>query len=239
MKRVLITGGANGLGFSLGEYYLSQGDHVTVLDLETKQTNGQVSYIPFNLSQFNEGSLNSLVESFDIVICNAGISVSGNFVDIPQEKEEEVFSVNTLGHMKLIKYLLKKNLIKNDGRVVFICSASVFFPFPIALSYSASKSALDGFAYALESYLIEKNISVTRVYPGPMNTDHSKYYPGAATEGGRLPKESVPAIVRAIQKRKRRVCPDPISKFYSIASVFFPRKLSQKAYKFYKNRIFS
>jgi len=70
-----------------------------------------------------------------------------------------------------------------------------------------------------------------------MNTAHSKYYPGAATEGGRKPQESVSAIVRGIEKRKRQICPDPLSKVYSIASKFIPKALSKKTYHFYKDRL--
>ena len=111
-------------------------------------------------------------------------------------------------------------------------------PAPGGSAYWREK-ALDGFAQALESYLVKDGISVTRVYPGPMNTGHSRYYPGARTTGGRLPEQSAPGIVRAIDRRRRQVCPDPVSRFYCLADKFVPRMLARKAYKFYEDRMSS
>lgn len=233
MKRVLITGATNGLGYHLADYYAKKDYHVTVLDIDIKDSTSNISYVYFNLAKFQESTLQCFKDPFDVVICNAGISVSGNFTDIPHEKERDVFEVNLFGHMQLIKYLLKHNLINEGGRIAFITSASVYLPFPIALAYSASKSAMDGFAHALEAYIVEKKISVTRVYPGPMDTGHGQYYPGHA-EGGRKPQKSVPAIVSGIEKRKRRVYPDPLSKMYRIAAYVMPKTLCKIVFKTYK-----
>jgi len=235
--RVLITGGANGLGYQLSQHYLNEGAEVVVLDVDEKVSDGKLQYIYFDLASFDQSELDHIKDGFDIVICNAGISVSGNFTEIELSQEKNVLDINFFGHFQLIKYLLRRNLIRDNARIAFIASASCYLSFPIAIAYSASKAALDGFAYSLESYLVDKNISITRVYPGPMNTAHSKYYPGAQTEGGRLPEQSVPSIVKGIQKRKRKIFPDLISKFYRITSRLIPKQLNRKTFHFYKERM--
>ena len=237
MNRVLITGGADGLGWHLAQNLVKEGLHVTVLDVNQKDSSKNLSFISCDISKVELKDVQQWEDPFDVIICNAGISVSGDFAKIDDQKDREVLDVNLFGHMKLIKFLLAKNLIKEEGRIAFICSASVFLPFPIALAYSASKSALDGFAYALESYLIKKKISITRVYPGPMNTAHSQYYPGAQTEGGRLPQQSVPAILKGIMARKRKIYPDPLSKLYKALSFIIPHRLCHIVYNNYKERI--
>lgn len=237
MKKALITGGADGLGFHLSKAYEADDYRVTVLDVNVKESTKNIHYIKCDMATLSEKDIEGWQYPFDIVVCNAGISVSGNFVDISPEKEREVFDINLFGHINLIKFLLAKNLIKDEGKIVFICSASVFLPFPIALVYSASKSGMDGFAYALESYLIQRKISITRVYPGPMNTAHSKYYPGAQTEGGRLPQQSVPAIIKGIKLRKRKIYPDPLSKLYKALSFVIPQRLCRMVYNNYKDRL--
>lgn len=236
-QHVLISGGANGLGLSLANCYRQRGARVTILDIEPPARIDGFMFYRLDLNAITPSAWPVFSEAFDIVICNAGISVSGDFVKIPDEAEQQVMDVNFTGHMKMIKYLLRDHMIRPGGRLAFVCSATRFLSFPIAVAYSASKGALDGFAQALESYLTAKRISVTRIYPGPMNTGHSRYYPGAQTEGGRKPEESVPAIVRAIDKRRRMVCPDPVSRFYCVASKLIPGVLARKTHAFYKDRL--
>lgn len=238
-ERVLITGGANGLGLALCRYFATRGAEVVVLDKEVPENlPAGTRVIDVDLKTFAEERLEELMDGpFDRVIVNAGISVSGDFTEIDFEKEREVFEINTLGHIRLLKFLLKNDLVRPGGRIAFICSASVVFPFPIALAYSASKSALDGFAHALEAYLVPRRISVSRVYPGPMRTRHTQYYPGSMAEGGRLPEQSVGAVARGIQARRRRIFPDPKSRLFHLVSKVAPGLLVRKAYEFYKDRL--
>lgn len=236
-KSVLITGGADGLGRELALRYAKDGFKVTVLDVdrvkgnELHLTHENILFLPFDLSSFGESNLSALNGPYDIVICNAGISISGNFVEIPFEKERHVFEVNVVGHINLIKLLLKLDKIANHARLAFILSGVVYLPFPVAIVYSASKFALEGFALALETYLFGARISITRIYPGPMKTSHQKkYYADLNENRGVHPAQIVPAIVKAIVKRKRKVFPDKFSRFFHICSVFCPSILPRLSY---------
>lgn len=236
-QRVLITGGSSGLGASLATLYSQQGCDVSILDVCPPSKETDIAFFSCDLKSAGNKGWPDFKQAFDIVVCNAGISLSGDFIKLSDEDEQAVMDINYTGHKRLLKHLLAKDLIRSQGHIAFVCSATQFLSFPIALGYGASKGALDGFAQALESYLIGRDISVTRIYPGPMNTPHSQYYPGAQTEGGRKPEQSAPGIVRAIHKRRRQYCPDPVSRFYAVASHFIPRMLAKKAYHFYKDRL--
>ncbi len=234
-KRVLITGGANGLGKELVKNYLTNGFQVTVLDLEKMEEveSAEITYHTFDLSKDNFDFDNTV---YDVVICNAGISLSGSFTDLDFDKDVEVFQVNILGHMKLLKILLKKGLIAPGGRIVFINSATCVCPFPIALSYASSKAALSGFAQALEAYLLGKGISVTQVYPGPMKTAHSeKYYKNFEQNTGMDVKKVAKTIFYGVHKRKRHIRPDWVSKLFYLGFLFSPRLLCKISYKKYKS----
>lgn len=236
-KNVLITGGADGLGRELALRYAEAGFRVTVLDVDQVKGNelhlqhGDISFLPFDLSTFTEMDLSAVSGPYDIVICNAGISISGNFLKIPFAKERDVFEVNVLGHINLIKLLLRLNKIAQQARLAFILSGFIYLPFPIAIAYSASKFALEGFARALETYLLGEKISVTRIYPGPMKTNHQKkYYQDLHEDRGVEPRQITPAIMRAIARRKRKVFPDTLSKLFHIGSVIFPGLLFRLSY---------
>ncbi len=188
MSRVLITGGADGLGRALALFYMRKGSDVTILDEDAcrgralARQNSRISFLHADLrSSLSEKDVGRLKYPIDLVICNAGISASGDFTDIPFEKERDVFEVNVFGHMRLLKYLLRMQQIRRGGHLAFIASATTYCPLPIAAGYAASKAAIDGLALALEAHLTEQHISVTRVYPGPMKTrHHEKYYPNLA-----------------------------------------------------------
>lgn len=241
IKNLLITGGADGLGRELALNYAKAGAKVVALDVDEEKggklssENRNISFVPFDLSDFDEEEISALGGSFDLVICNAGISASGDFVEIPLETERDVFEVNALGHIKLIKTLLRRKMINRRARLVFVLSASVYLPFPIAVAYAASKSALDGFASALEPYLFSERVSVTRIYPGPMKTNHhAKYYPAFKEGRGVTSGKAARAIVKAVSRRKRKVFPDLPGKIFHFGSLVFPGMLRRLSYLYFR-----
>jgi len=195
-----------------------------------------IAYVPLDVADPAASDLASATDVYDIVICNAGISISGDFREIPFADEERVFAVNTLGHIQLVKQLLRTNWLTADGRIAFICSATVFFPFPISLAYAASKSALDGFVAALDAYLHGCGITVTRVYPGPMRTDHRRFYAGFDRGRGADPECIAPVVIRGIMDRKRRVLPDSASRLLYLLSLV-PGLLSRPAHNQYRDNL--
>lgn len=240
-SHVLITGGADGLGSALALRYAEEGHCVTILDVDEARgrclaAQGEgIVFIPLNLAAFEVAGLNLLSDSFDIVICNAGISVSGDFREISFEAEKEVFEVNVLGHIKLLKLLLQSGRIRRGARLAFVLSASVYLPFPVALAYAASKASLEGFANALEPYLWGERISITRIYPGPMKTaHHAKYYARFAPGGGASPERVARNIVKAIERRRRRVFPDAPSRLCRIAYGVSDKMLAGLSYKLFQ-----
>lgn len=249
---VLITGGADGLGKALCLEFLSAGaKRVTVLDVDAEkgallaEGEPRVDFHPVDLAAYASGEDETLgcgLGNFDTVICNAGISACGNFRDTPWEEERRLFEVNLFGHMRLVKDLLRTDAIETGGRLAFIVSASLFAPFPLAVAYAASKAGLDGFAHALEPYLIPQKISVTRIYPGTMRTAHQKkYYAGMNPSTGSDPAKIATKVVRGILRRKRHIYPDAMGRGFLTLSKLFPwamPRLSHKVTKKYDSILY-
>ena len=98
-RRILVTGGADGLGRAICLKYVSSGaSEVVILDIDQEKgealerENPAVTFHSFDLSSFED--INCLTGSFDTVVCNAGISACGNFRDTPWEKELKVMEIN-------------------------------------------------------------------------------------------------------------------------------------------------
>lgn len=231
-RRVLITGGASGLGRALVDEYLRNGKtrciHVWDIDEEAgsalARAHGRVTFEKVDMGDEQSvadavARLLSTRENVDTLICNAGISCCGGFPFTDWDSEMKVMRINLHGHLRLLRELLAGRGIRRNGRVAFVVSASVVLPFPVAVVYAASKAGLNGFADALEPWLRHYGISVTRIYPGPMRTPHQqKYYAEMKPHSGATPEKIARISARAIARRRRRVWPDGPSKFFRFLS---------------------
>jgi NAD(P)-dependent dehydrogenase (short-subunit alcohol dehydrogenase family) len=226
-KRVLITGGCSGLGRAMALQHVVLGNQVTVADISAKASAPEhCQYLHFDCAEPNFDWL-TYTPQFDILICNAGISNSADFQHNAADLDRQLMQINTLGHIALVRALLRQEKLAHGGNIVFIISACQYLPFSIAISYSASKAALDGFAHALEPYVRSRNIAITRVYPGPMNTPHAKKYYSAYQQGAGAPSSAIAKrIIRATQLRRRQLLPDWLARLFWLASVLCPSALS-------------
>lgn len=108
----------------------------------------------------------------DVWINNAGVSVYGKFMDIPEEEFRRVTEVNYLGTVNGTRVALKRMLPRDKGTVVQILSAIAYRAVPLQSPYSGSKYALRGFTEAVRSELVNDNsqVHLTMVHPPAVNT---------------------------------------------------------------------
>lgn len=225
-KRVLITGGCSGLGKALAERYAASGDNVTVADIAPQEAAPpHTQHVRFDCEHPSFSWLAD-AKPYDIVICNAGISNSDDFLATGHEHDSRLMQINALGHIALVRELLKAEKIVQGGRLAFVISGTAFLPFSIAIAYAASKAALDGFAHALAPYVYGQGISITRIYPGPMKTPHAEKYYVKYNEGkGASPERVAACVIRGITARKSRIIPDSTSRLFWLASCLMPSLL--------------
>ena len=108
-KRVLITGGASGIGAATAVRFLEEGARVCVLDRDAQGCDRIRRELPSlaeaiiadvtDLMQVEAAFAEAirLMDGLDVVINNAGISVRHKFLDITPEEWERVISVNLTG----------------------------------------------------------------------------------------------------------------------------------------------
>src|SRR5690349_12118000 len=108
-KRVLITGGASGIGAATAARFLEEGSAVVVLDRDAQaqkrikqelpQLAGTVDADVSKLQQVNSAVSDAakLMGGLDVLINNAGISIRHNFLDITPEEWAKVMAVNLTG----------------------------------------------------------------------------------------------------------------------------------------------
>lgn len=214
---------------------------VDILDIawwetEVSELWENMRFIEGDITKIDNELLSKLSKNYDMLICNAGISLSWDFRKHSLTENQRLMNINTLGHIELVRVLLKKNIFRSGWSIWFIASASEMLPFPIALWYSASKWALRAFADSLRSYLIGKKISVSTVFPWPMPTAHVKYYGKEIINNEKTQKKILGIAAKAlkwIEKRKRNIYPDIVSKIliYTPIPKFIFDRIMYKVYK--------
>lgn len=170
-------------------------------------------------------------EKIDVLINNAGLSMSERFENLHPEVFDAVVKSNIQGSAyPTLKAL--PSLKKTNGSVIFISSAAGMIGLPTASAYSAGKMALTAIAQSLKVELAETGIHVGIVHVGFTQNDSNKRVLNA--KGELIPVAERPAfiqqtqqqvalaVLRAVQKRKFKVTLSFIGKLNSFMARFFP-----------------
>jgi 3-oxoacyl-[acyl-carrier protein] reductase len=187
-KKIIVFGASRGIGFNIavylagrgGEVVISSGNktnlHASFMLLKKQRPSAQhLSHIrvDFSCQDSLEADLNVFKEQgqpFDVIIFSSGVlGPSGDFAQVDFAEWTDTFNINLFGPIKLIQYFLKNGLIRKNGRVICL-SGGISGPDPYFIAYSATKHALNGFAYSLAYQLFKKEIWVNSILPGNYNT---------------------------------------------------------------------
>ena len=176
--RILLTGGASGVGRAVAEHFLSLGHEVISIDISRGEERPRL--IQYQASVTDEESLLSISESLDkegltldALVSVAGIHTMSSFVECDTEELRRVVDVNLVGAMLFIRIFHK--FLSKEGRVVIVSSeVASLSPMPFNGLYSVSKTALDCYANALGKEIGLLGQRVVTVRPGAVETPLAK-----------------------------------------------------------------
>ncbi|KAF9183785.1 hypothetical protein BGZ50_004074 [Haplosporangium sp. Z 11] len=155
---VLITGGANGIGYLLAEMLAIR--HITVVVLDVLPVNSALdieSYIcdvsnPEDIARVAKEIREDVGEP-TILVNNAGIVHGKPILDLSIQDIKRTMDVNFFGQAWMIKEFLPDMIKNNHGHIFTISSAMGIMPAPQIAAYAASKAAARSFHEALETEL--------------------------------------------------------------------------------------
>lgn len=179
-NKILITGGASGIGLGLAERFIQEGNTVIVCGRREEVLKSVADAHPSIITKACDLSVASererlldwvLQEHPDVTVLvnNAGIQqwVAVTDIDFYQRAKEEL-AINVEAPMHLSSLFLNLPTLKT---IINTTSGLSFTPLAKVPTYSASKAYMHSFTLSLRALLAPKNIEVIELIPPAINTD--------------------------------------------------------------------
>ncbi len=203
-KRVLITGGASGIGAAVAKRFLADGSKVVVVDIDDNAIEEIIKELPDLAGTIHADvsdadhvktafiELKKICGGIDILINNAGISIRHMFLDITPDEWRKVMSVNLDGvfyvAQEAARYMLKN---ENGGVILNMGSTNGIMGYPLYIDYNCSKAGVIELSRSMALELAPK-IRDNAVCPGYILTpmQEAEYTPEMLKEcASKIPLE--------------------------------------------------
>jgi 2-deoxy-D-gluconate 3-dehydrogenase len=212
-KRVVVTGGAMGIGFGIVEAFASGGADVLLADLDEATATaaagkltglpGRVEAVRVDVGQDDAGpaAVAACVETFggiDVLVNNAGIYPMAPVLEMEPELFDRVQRVNLRGAVFMAKAAAARMVEQQSGgAIVNIASIDSLHPSMVGLAaYDSSKGGILMFTKALALELAPHGIRVNAIAPGGIATEGA----GKPLAGSGMTTEQMEAMTAAFTK---------------------------------------
>jgi 3-oxoacyl-[acyl-carrier protein] reductase len=184
-RHAIVTGGAQGIGFSVAQRFLASGASVTLWDRDkellataVKQLEGARPVDGSAVEVADAESVNraakAAAEKFgriDILVANAGITGPNlKTWEYPVDVWRQVIDVDLTGVFLCCRAVVPFMLQQNYGRIVNVSSIAGKEGNPNASAYSAAKAGVIALTKSLAKELAEHNIAVNCITPAAART---------------------------------------------------------------------
>jgi len=213
-KVAIVTGGAQGFGFSMVERFSASGAKVIIWDndknlMKELSLPKNVEIMEVDVTSFHsvETATNHTVNKFnsiDILVNNAGINgPTFKTWEYPLEDWQKVIDIDLNGVFYCCKVIVPHMIKANYGRIVNIASIAGKEGNPNAMPYSAAKAGVIALTKSLGKELSDKNIAVNCVTPAAaktkifdqMSKEHINYMLSKIPRGRFLKLEELSSMV--------------------------------------------
>lgn len=190
--RILITGGATGLGQAIAlkwaEKWVNKDKDISICIADINQERGDKTvdmlcaqganafYVHCDITSDNDvKTLAQIIETHwggvDYVFNNAGVATGGSLLDETIDQWQWVFNINVLGMVRVSRALLPLMRKQGSGYFINVASQAGLTPIPYMGSYNAVKAAVVSFSETMKLELAPDNINVSVVCPSFFKTN--------------------------------------------------------------------
>jgi short-subunit dehydrogenase len=187
-KRVLITGGAGGLGHSIARRFAAEGAELVLTDVARPvledmvadfvrrgvECSGHVVDVTDAAAVLAlRDRLHADGGPIQVLINNAGVVHGGPFLEVPLERHVRTYRVNVEGVLAMTHAFLPDLVASAEAHLVNVASASGFVGLPFGSTYASSKWAVIGLSESLRlemKKLGHAHVGVTTLCPSYVDT---------------------------------------------------------------------
>ncbi|MNS29996.1 3-oxoacyl-[acyl-carrier-protein] reductase FabG [compost metagenome] len=228
-RRVLVTGGARGLGYAFAQAIGRAGAHVVIADILAERVQQSaaelvaegltVHGVTVDLAQPDSidaciAETTRLLGGLDGLVNNASITNSGGKTceELSLDTWDQVMQVNVRGTWLMTKACLPALRASGQGAIVNLASDTPLWGAPNLLAYVASKGAIIAMTRSLARELGTDNITVNAIAPGLVLVEATAYVPEArhrlyndqrAIQRPQLPEDVSGAVLFALSDLAR------------------------------------
>lgn len=182
-KRVLLTGGASGIGHAIASGFVAAGAMVEILDINPSThaiaaaiegsgtARGHIADVRerATLERVRQ-ALEAEGVALDIVVPNAGVNIRKPILELSAEDTEALIRTNLTGAIATMQVFVPMILDRPDARVVVTSSASAVHGTVLRGVYTATKAGLTGFVRSAAMEWGPRGVTVNAVAPGIIKT---------------------------------------------------------------------
>ena len=248
-RYALVTGASSGIGLALAEALARRGRNLILLarqrdaleSIAVELTQRFSVDVLFRICDLSEplqlsGLLHELEQNglvIDLLVNNAGLGSSGDFVAQHWSQEQDLLEVNVLAVARLCHAIGTRMAGRGNGQILNVASVAAFQPGPGMSSYDASKAYVLHFSEGLREELKPHGVKVSVLCPGPTR---SAFFRKARLdtrrlEGGKLmltAEEVAQIAVRGLERNRAIIIPGWRNRLLTLAPRLLPRLLTRR-----------
>jgi len=181
-KRVLVTGGSEGIGGAIVQRLSDAGAIVAATARRTPASTSAAVFVAADVSTAEGVSrvvseIQERLGGVDIIVSNVGgaSAPAGGFAVLGDDEWQRALDTNLLAAVRFDRALLPGMLKQKSGAIVHVTSIQRRLPlFESTIAYAAAKAALSNYSKALSKEVGPKGVRVNAVAPGMIETDATR-----------------------------------------------------------------
>ncbi len=223
-RTVIVTGAARGIGYSIAEAFVKNGDFVAIGDLDLKNAQKSAAALGeqakgYQVNVADEDSVSNFIHqvaadrgTVHVLVNNAGLQHIDKVEDFPAEKWNLLLGVMLTGPFFMTKHVVPLLKQQQYGRIINISSVHGKLASPFKSAYVSAKHGVVGLTRTVAIETANDGITVNAIMPGAVKTELvMNQLASLAQEDGTSEEEALQKHILNRQHLKRFVKPSEIA----------------------------